>query len=180
MSYISFKPYRGLETDILAKPYSDGYVYFATDTKRIFMDANGQAKLPMGGNSGIHYGKKQHGDNVNKDQKIFDFSVNYDIEKRSIPNFNDLILNIPDGCFYRVNSVRKENGDTIVNATKLTIAGGSGSGSGSADTLAGVEVEQITPYFITTLYNRECNLRFFVKLQIKKVKLLLVLVDVLY
>ena len=168
MSYISFKPYRGLETDILAKPYSDGYVYFATDTKRIFMDANGQAKLPMGGNSGIHYGKKQHGDNVNKDQKIFDFSVNYDIEKRSIPNVNDLILNIPDGCFYRVNSVRKENGDTIVNATKLTIAGGSGSGSGSADTLAGVEVEQITPYFITTLYNRECNLRFFVKATNKK------------
>ena len=132
MSYISFKPYRGLETDILAKPYSDGYVYFATDTKRIFMDANGQAKLPMGGNSGIHYGKKQHGDNVNKDQKIFDFSVNYDIEKRSIPNVNDLILNIPDGCFYRVESITIDEllEQTILHTIRLTLQGTGGGGGG--------------------------------------------------
>ena len=38
---IKFRPVRGLSADILATEYNEGYVYFATDTKKIYMDSNG-------------------------------------------------------------------------------------------------------------------------------------------
>ena len=37
----AFRPVRGKEADILSKGYNEGYVYFATDTKKIYMDSNG-------------------------------------------------------------------------------------------------------------------------------------------
>jgi hypothetical protein len=58
-NYVPFRPYRGKEVDILNKEYNDGYVYFATDTKKIYLDANGQSKLAMGGTSGIYYGNME-------------------------------------------------------------------------------------------------------------------------
>jgi hypothetical protein len=55
-SKISFRPVKGLESKILTAGYNEGYVYFATDTKKIYLDANGEDKLLMGGSSGIFYG----------------------------------------------------------------------------------------------------------------------------
>ena len=53
MSNVPFRVVRGEEIAIMNKPFVEGCVYFATDTKRIYMDAylNGepQNKLPMGG-----------------------------------------------------------------------------------------------------------------------------------
>ena len=40
MDKIRFIPVRGLEENILSMDYADGSVYFATDTKRIYLDAN--------------------------------------------------------------------------------------------------------------------------------------------
>ena len=49
MDKIRFIPVRGLEENILSMDYADGSVYFATDTKRIYLDANDKNKIPMGG-----------------------------------------------------------------------------------------------------------------------------------
>ena len=54
---VSFYPVQGKESAILNSNYAEGHVYFATDTKRIFLDANGVKKMPMGGNSGVYYGQ---------------------------------------------------------------------------------------------------------------------------
>lgn len=63
-----FTPIRGAEEVILNYSFNDGYVYFATDTKRMFMDAlikdpndpNNTVeknKMPIGSaTSGIYYG----------------------------------------------------------------------------------------------------------------------------
>lgn len=170
MSYIPFRPYRGLEVDILNKPYNDGYVYFATDTKKIYMDANGQTKMPMGGNSGIYYGIMKLSETPDENQKEFEFSIydidgNYDSSSPTIPNIDDLILNIPDGCFYRVMSIDNVNGEIIINTEKLTIAGtggggGTGDGPGSA---AGVIFNRLTNQVVTTLYQKNYSIGFYVK-----------------
>ena len=48
-----FRAVYGLDADILGKEYKDGYIYFATDSGRIYLDTteNGMAKnkVAMGG-----------------------------------------------------------------------------------------------------------------------------------
>ena len=57
-----FTPIKGTEENILNNfpGYNEGYLYFATDTKKIFLDADGKSKIPMGSaSSGIFYGRRR-------------------------------------------------------------------------------------------------------------------------
>jgi len=77
------------------------------------------------------------------------------------PNVDDLILNIPDGCFYRVVEVNEES----VAAQKLTIAGsgtggGSGSGGGEGTAAGSYTYNRIGKADITALYQHECSISF--------------------
>ena len=131
---VPFRIMRGEELVILNKPFADGQVYFATDTKRIYTDAylNGQPqnKIPMGGgNSGIYYASKGF-----TDSSDVSFSL-ADIEGDELPNVNDLIINykssneLRDG-FYKVITVDVIN--NVVETTYLPVGGGGTGGSGSA------------------------------------------------
>lgn len=127
MDNVRFIPVRGEEETILNLPYQDGKIYFTTDTKRIYMDAKGQAKIPLGGagNSGIFYGIKELTD-AEKEEELLTFNL-ADIEGDTMPNVDDLVLNTPDGCFYRV----KEVYEATFDAVRLTVAGnGGGEGTG--------------------------------------------------
>ena len=75
MGNISFRPVRGLEAAIMTMGYNEGFVSFATDTKKIYVDANGQEKIPMGGNSGIYYGRMVLEETPDSGQKEFTFSI---------------------------------------------------------------------------------------------------------
>ena len=122
---LSFRVVKGLENEIMSKAYSDGYVYFTTDTKKIYFDTKDQ-RLSMGGNTGIYYADASQPD----EGEEFFFNIS-DIEDEVIPNVKDLILNT-DGCFYKVEEVMGEEVKTI----KLTIAGSGGSGgTGSTGSL---------------------------------------------
>lgn len=72
---IGFSPIMGKESTIMAQEYQEGFLYFATDTKRIFMDAKGNSKMPMGGNSGVYYGQMKLADTPDENQKEFTFTV---------------------------------------------------------------------------------------------------------
>ena len=120
-----FEPVRGTENAIKRRKAKDNCVYFALDTKRIFCGKN-EEYIPMGGNSGIYYGNRT----ITEEEEIlekstFDFFVETDIDGDQIPNIDDLILNIPDGCFYRVKSIS----ENTVMAERLTISGSGGGGS---------------------------------------------------
>jgi len=91
-----FRVARGLDEKINQLPYDDGKVYFAIDTKKIYLDANEQ-RTPMGGNTGIYYGKADFTGEIGP-TFIFKFE---DIDGDNLPNINDLILN-SDGSFYKV------------------------------------------------------------------------------
>lgn len=163
---ISFRPVKGTEAAISVMPYQEGYVYFATDTKKIYIDSNGQSKVPMGGNSGIYYGKMKLTEEPDSGQTEFAFDI-YDLEKNqetdnlTVPNIDDLILNIPDGCFYRVTALEGKDEDTKIVTEKLTIAGsGSGSGSGGSANTGSFEFDRITNQSATILYQQPYSIGF--------------------
>ena len=157
-----FTPIRGTEASILASTPTKGYVWFATDTKKIYY-SDGESFISMGGNSSIFYGKMILAETPDDTQTIFDFQLleidgNTDEEIMNTPNVDDLILNIPDGCFYRVVEVNEES----VAAQKLTIAGsGSGGGSGGDDITSGAYTfNRIGKADITSLYQHSCSVSF--------------------
>ena len=57
-----FRPVRGTEEAIRKMPKEDGYIYYAYDSGRIYMDKDNE-RIPMGGGSGtangasIYYGE---------------------------------------------------------------------------------------------------------------------------
>ena len=133
---LPFRPVIGTDSKILNSVPTAGYVWFATDTKKIYY-SDGKSFLSMGGNTGIYYGNLKHPEDEDTNRKEFEFLLenidgnayvqdgNY---KR--PNIDDLILNIPDGCFYRVTNVLDNNTKFI--GLKLTIAGSGSSNTGGS------------------------------------------------
>lgn len=131
---VPFRVIRGSENNINQIGYKDGQVYFATDTKKIYLDAKNQ-RIPMGGNTGIYYGNANF-DNMTGPEFFFNFT---DIEGTNIPNVNDLILN-SDGSFYKVIEIYLDTFE--IKTEKLTIAG---SGGGSVEPVGGSISVKLVP-----------------------------------
>lgn len=128
-SYLRFRPVRGLDEEIKAMQPADGYVYFATDTRKIYCSENNQL-ISMGGDTGIYFGIKEIEEDKsgNEPDPIVIFDVD-EVENSPTLMVDDLILNI-DGCFYRVTSV---DGDEITTK-RLTLQGSGGGGASSGGT----------------------------------------------
>ena len=156
---ISFRPVKGAEAVIMAMGYNEGYVYFATDTKKIYIDSNGQEKVPMGGNSGIYYANKTFTENE-IDYTLFDIT---DFEGNVLPNLNDLIINVGENelynGFYKVTYIES---DTKVLGTLLPIGGGSGGGGTSS--AGSAKVESTTPNQGQTLLSKDYYINYKVTL----------------
>ena len=157
---LAFHPIIGLNSQILEQEPMAGCMWFALDTKRIYY-SDGKSFLSMGGNTGIYYGNMTLEEEPDSDRVDFDFSV-MDIDGNQsildgnykIPNKDDLILNIPDGCFYRVNDIISINNTYIIKTEKLTIAGSgnnNGPTGGASTNLAISDPEQngFKRYFTT-------------------------------
>jgi hypothetical protein len=115
-----------VENDIKVLDATNNFLYFTTDTKKIYLGKNNKF-LPMCASSGIFYGtKKIYYDNSGETPSPdVDFSFSLEIEGDEIPEVDDLILNGEgDGCFYRVLSII---GDTV-STKRLTLRGGGGGG----------------------------------------------------
>lgn len=135
----SFVPVRGIEENISAAKlgFHDGYLYFATDTGRIYLDYVDEhgaqiARAMVGnsagggaGNSGIYYANRTITDEE-KLEDIITFPIDT-IEGSDYPQKDDLIINVSEGSFYRV--VNPSPLTSSVDALRLTISGGSGGSS---------------------------------------------------
>lgn len=128
-----FQPVRGYYNVINASARVEGKVYFAIDTRKIYYD-NGEKLIPMGGNSGVFY--------ANKDAtvEITSFSPedfdNYNASSFVGPSVDDLVLNLKDGCFYRVIEVAETEDTKTYMVLKLTVAGGGDSSSSLAKSIS--------------------------------------------
>ena len=161
-----FKPVRGTEASILSQTPQKGYVYFALDTKKIFY-SDGESFLPMGGNTGVWYGKMIYSETPDESQKEFDFvpdqiEGNEDVTdgKYNIPNKDDLIFNTPDGCFYRVQEVDGSAGTPILHCLKLTVAGGGGGSGGGSTGSGSMVIARLGNDIINTLKGNPCYIQF--------------------
>ena len=132
---VKFRPVRTLESKIGTDiPVTDGYLYFTTDTQKIFLGMPDGSKLSVGGNTGIFYGKKEieypEDGNAPNPEVIFvmdELADSSEIEGTRLPLIDDLILNT-DGCFYRVTDIIDE---ASVQTLRITLRG-SGNGSSSS------------------------------------------------
>ena len=120
-SKLPFIPVQGTEEKILSNSNQalEGHIYFATDTKKIFLGKNNEF-IPMCEKNTFFYGTKDVGwDNSGiapSEEQLF--SLTYDIEGVEIPEIDDLILN-RDGCFYRIKNIE----DDTITALRLTLQG---------------------------------------------------------
>lgn len=77
---LPFRPVQGTEERIRSFNSGqaiNGYVYFATDTKKIYCGKNNEF-IPMGGNSGIYYANRPMSEDERYDEVgIFQFNISY-------------------------------------------------------------------------------------------------------
>lgn len=170
-----FVPVRGTEEKIAASVmgFNDGYLYFATDTGHIYLDyidEDGRqvARAMVGGaiggdgNIGVYYANKS----LSNDEKL-ETSIIFPIdtiEGKQYPNKNDLIINIPEGSFYRV--VAPSPLTSSVTANRLTIAGGGGGASTLAEDIDLI----IDPLDTVNLINDSSQLVYFTATSAKNAK----------
>ena len=130
---IPFSPVRGYEENIRRQAVVDGYVYFATDSGNIYVDAEGTRHTMGGsGSSGIHYTNASEEDVV----RVTDDDTGYTVytipldkfEVPVAPKPDDLLLNV-DGRFFRVISYSSET--ELVTTTLIAVSGSGGGGGGT-------------------------------------------------
>ena len=150
-----FRPVRCREIDLEGKTPVNGFVYFTTDTHKIFLGYGGEY-LAMGGTSGVYYGKRQLTDDEKYgDQALFNFDPS-EIDGNHIPTIDDLILNIPDGGFYRVLN----SSPSLIETKRLMIAGGAGGGPGVGGNEGNLSVGFVTPQYTSTLAGKDFYIEF--------------------
>lgn len=124
-----FRPVKCTEDALETGTPREGYVYFATDSQKIYLGNEGEF-LPMGGASGIYYAEKTFEDS-DAESANFIFSID-DFKDKELPSLNDLIINVGENTtyngFYKTEEILS---DTQVLGAYLPVGGG-GSGGGSA------------------------------------------------
>lgn len=152
-----FRPVRCLQADIESRPAQEGFLYFTTDTRKIYY-GNGSGYDMMGGSSGVFYGSKiLKPSEKDPSIKTLEFYQS-DIEGSNQIAINDLILNIPDGGFYRVVQIV----NSIIYATRIAVSGSGGDGS-TPDSGSGngtLRLSTSTPTDFTTLLNTDYFIKF--------------------
>ena len=137
-----FQPVRGTQAAINRQPIREGYVYYAYDSGRIYLDKNGNRYLMSSkgsgggeGGSGIIYANGSNTQIIPEDLTereptvfIMDLAA---LEDSTPPEVDNLILN-SDGRFFRV--LGYDNATEKITVKLLAVSGtggGGGSGSGS-------------------------------------------------
>ncbi len=139
-----FQPVRGPQADIIRMPIREGYVYFAYDSGRIYLDKDGARYLMsskssgggdgMGG-TGIIYANGSNTqiipENPSEREPVIFIMDLAALEEAVPPEIDNLILN-SDGRFFRVLGYNKNTEKITV---KLLAVSGSGGGSGGGSTV---------------------------------------------
>ena len=141
MSAPRFIAYRGLDSTIQNLPIMPnlGYVYFATDTGKIYMDYYDK-RLVMGSTGASLLYADAESPEVDEFGK---YSLSWDDleDQKTEPKIDDLILN-SDGSFYRVEEIFPV--ERIMYGARVTVSGsGTGPSGPSTDKQASIKIGQI-------------------------------------
>lgn len=152
MSKIKFQPARGLEESLLLNPYTEGMIYFATDSGRIFIDADGVNKIPLGG-GGVSI---LYGDDTNVKQDLVNQTYAFHIDalpEGTNPKIGDLIIN-SDGMFYKIQEIKPEDGELICVLIAVSGTGGGGGGSSPGGSTSAMSIEVLKTPPVQTIYGQ--------------------------
>lgn len=134
MSNIKFRPIQGSDSQIQKIEYNDGYLYFALDTGKIYLDANNENKILMGGGgASLLYANDSSIDERPDGTYILSIDT---LEDSSNLKENDLIINQANGSFYKVQSINFSSNSIV--CTLIAISG-TGGGGGGGSTGPGVD-----------------------------------------
>lgn len=122
-----FRPVQGSDEKVRSLPYTEGYVYFATDTGKMYLDAEGQDKIPLGG-SGAAVMYANSTDVVERADGTYIIPYSDLESEAATPKEDDLIIN-GDGAFYKVLVADKDS--NVIQCTRIAVSGTGGSGGGS-------------------------------------------------
>ena len=150
-SDIKFRPVRGLDNKIQEIEYHDGYIYFATDSGKIYIDANNRNKVLMGG-GGTSLVYAYDTTVEEKPGEIYILSLDT-IEDSSSLKSGDLIINEANGCFYKASTINYDANTvqcSLIAVSGTGGGGGSSGGGGGQDTTLTLTVTNIAArkYFV--------------------------------
>lgn len=164
---VSFRPVRGTEEKILAGPVIDGYLYFATDTGRIFL-AKGFDLIPMGGGGVEIFYAHAEPEDIKEDAGD-GYYLTFDVldDPEASIGENDLIINNTSsgsgGQFFRVESADRET--NVISCKRIAVSGtGSGGGdiggggSGPGGTVSQIKMEFIESVKLSYIYGQPANI----------------------
>lgn len=159
MSKINFSPARGLEENVLSHNYTEGMIYFATDSGRIYLDADGENKIPLGG-GGVSI---IYGDDSNVIENVVEQTYTFHadtLQEGVSPKVDDLIIN-SDGKFYKIQELLLDDG--LLTCTLIAVSGtggGGGGGGGGGDSTKAIEITRIEGLPQRLIYGRPYNVKF--------------------
>lgn len=152
---VLFNPVRGTEAGIAKIKITDGNVYYAIDSGKMYIDADKQ-RIAMGAaGAAIYYGDAKG--------LVMDESTGYytitSTDVKGTPKIGDLILN-SDGGFYKVEIL----GEGIYICTLLSISGTGGGGAIEVQTRPVITKLELDSYSLingsTSYFNLEANSAF--------------------
>ena len=148
-----FRPVQGLEEKILAQPYNEGVVYFATDSGKIYMDARQESKILMGGGgTSVLYANES---NVIEYGDMFQISLTSLEDEKAAPKENDLIIN-SDGKFFRIYNIEGE----VITCLLIAVSGTGGGGSDPGATAGSASIDRLDGAALDCLYGESCLIRY--------------------
>ena len=141
MTNVPFRPIRGSEAAISVLPIVDGYIYYATDSGKIYMD-KGNKRISMGGGGGSANGASFffgiYGRKIDEDPetKMYYYPVSALDEGQEEPAVNDIILD-DNGSLYRILVI----GEEFYSCSLLPLSGSGGGPSIIRPTLTLSDIE---------------------------------------
>ena len=137
---IKFNPVQCTSETFKGASSQDGFLYFLTDTKQIYLAKDGKF-IDMCGGINIRYGDKKI--EYENSGQAPDPHVTFQIDELDNPENpfpGDLILNT-DGCFYKVETVSVEG----IATTRLTLQGSGPSFGGGGGTTTSTYSINVSP-----------------------------------
>ena len=121
-----FRPVRGSQEKIDKFPITNGYVYFATDSGRIYLDKDDE-RISVGGGAGASIFYAEANDDFEKDAATGRFLIPSSVleDQKATHTKGDIIVNIVDGSFYSVQEISKDK--TILYCIRIATSGGEGN-----------------------------------------------------
>jgi hypothetical protein len=120
-----FNPVRGTEASIENFKITEGFIYFATDSGKIYLDTDKERIIAGGSGAAVLYSNAEKVIANTDDTHTILFS--YLDDQNALPKAEDLIIN-SDGRFFRINYYDANAG--LINCKLIAVSGTGGSSDG--------------------------------------------------